>query len=195
MDEKNMTPAISSFEPPLPGKEELLVELRWKKWVYFFTILVIILISLFYVFGVIIPYLTTGDFNEIWPAHKYKASAKVKFLLFSPVWLLLLPVFAGAFRIGVISFYETYVEQRPYLPFFKKVTIPYKALHIKEGSNGLRLTNGGVPPWFGNQFKYWKISYWDAIVISVVDMVYSNPECHPKAIEIGRKWAVKIDRS
>jgi len=195
MNEKVTTPATPPLETPLPAKEDPLVELRWKKWFYYFAILAIICITWFNIFGVIIPYLTTGDFNEIWPAHEYHASRKAKFLFIAPVCLLLLPFLAGAFRIGVISFYETYVEQRPYLPFFKKITIPYDALHIMERSNGMRLTNGSVPPWFGNQFKYWKMSCWEGIGISVIDMCYSNPECQLKAITLAREKAVKIERS
>ena len=198
MDEKVTTPATPSLETPLPAKEEPLVELRWKKWCYYFAILMIIGVTWSSIFGAIIPYLTTGDIYEIWPAHVNNATEKVeKVVLFvvSWIWLPCLPFMACAFRLGVISFYETYVEQRPYLPFFKKITIPYIAMHVMETNGGLRLTNGSVPPWHGNLFNYWKSLCWEGIGISVIDMVYSNPECHPKAIELARERAVKIERS
>ena len=198
MDEKVTTPATHSPETPLPEKEDPLVELRWKKWFYYFMILAIIWITWFSIFGVIIPYLTTGDICEIWPAHVNNATEKVEkvvLFVFSWPWLILSPFLAGAFRMEVISFHETYVEQRPYLPFFKKITIPYDTMHITERSTGLRLTNGIVPPWFGNQFKYWKTLCWEGIGISVIDMGYSNPECLPQAIESARERAVKIDRA
>jgi len=197
MDEKVTTPATPSLETPLPAKEEPLVELRWKEWLYYFTIFAIIFITWINIFGVIIPYLTTGDFNEIWPAHVNNATEKVEkavLFLVSWPWLLLSPILAGAFRAGVVSFHETYVEQRPYLPFFKKITIPYDALHIKESSTGMRLTNGSVPPWRVNQFKYWKTLWWEGIAISMIDMVLSNPECLPQAIKLARERAVKIER-
>jgi hypothetical protein len=198
MDEKATIPATPSLETPMPSKEEPLVELLWKKWCYYFAILIIIGTTWSSIFGAIIPYLTTDDFNEIWPAHVNNAtetSEKMVLFVVSWIWLPCLPFLAGAFRMGVISFYETYVEQRPYLPFFKKITIPYKAMHVMERNSGLRLTNGNVQPWLGNQFKYWKTLCWEGIGISVIDMVYSNPECHPKAIELARERAVKIDRS
>ncbi len=195
MDEKITTPATPSLETPRPANEEPLVELRVKKWLFYYAILMIVWGIWFSIFGAIIPYLNTGDFNEIWPAHKYDASEKV--VLFVISWILLpcLPCLAGAFRAGMISFYETYVEQSPYLPFFKKITIPYDTMHIKEKSTGMRLTNGSVPPWHENQFKYWKTLWWEGIGISWIDMGYTNPECLPQAIQLARERGVKIDRA
>lgn len=198
MDGKDATPSTPTLEAPLPAKEEPLVELRWKKWFYYLTILGIIWATWLFSFGTIIPYLTTGDFNEIWPAHVNNATEKTeKVVLFviSWIWLPCLPFLAGAFRMGAISFYETYVEQRPYLPFFKKITIPYDAMHLKETSQGMTLTNGSISPWQVNQFKYWKKKYWQCIGFSLIDMIYSNPESLPQAIQLARERAVKIDRA
>ena len=88
MDNKVTTTANPALVTPLPLKEEPLVELRWKKWLYYFTILGIIWLTWFEIFGVIIPYLTTGDFNEIWPAHKDHASRKAFLFAISWIWLL-----------------------------------------------------------------------------------------------------------
>jgi hypothetical protein len=195
MDGKDAFPVTPSLETPLPAKEEPLVELRWKKWAFYYGIMSIILVTWFAIFGAIIPYLTTGDFNEIWPAHKYRISEKVVLFVMSWICLPCLPFLACGFRIGVVSSYETYVEQRPYLPFFKTHTIPYDAMHLKERSNGMAFTKGSISPWQVNQFKYWKKRYWECIGFSKNSMLYSNPESMSQAIKLARERAVKIDRS
>ncbi len=68
-------------------------------------------------------------------------------------------------------------------------------MHLIERSNGMAFTNGSISPWQVNQFKYWKERYWECIGITMTDMIYSNPESLPMAIQLVRERAVKIFNS
>jgi hypothetical protein len=195
MDIKDAPPAVPPPDTTPAPKEQPLVELRWKTWLYFYALIMIIWSTWFSIFGAIIPYLTTGDFNEIWPAHKYHVSQKIPLFFFSWVWLILSPFLAFAFRVGVISFYETHVEKRPYLWFMKKTTIPYDAMHVKDNGRQMTLTNCSIPPWRENQYQHWKMQYWESIGFAMNSMVLSNPEALPQAIKLVRERAFKINKS
>ena len=195
MKNEDTTSAVPPLNTTQAPKEQPLVELRFKPWVFVFVIIVIISCIWFSILGAIIPYLTTGDFNEIWPAHSGKPFDKSILFVFSWVCLLCSPALIGGFRVGVISFYETHVELRPYLWFFKKLTIPYDAMHVTDNSRGMTLTYGSIPKWQENQYNYWKALYMESINISAISMGLSNPEGVPQAFQIIRDRAFKINKS
>ena len=180
--------------PPIPAGAPL-VELRIKLWGFVFTIICILWCMWFFSFGTIVPYLTTGDFAEIWPAHRGNVATKELLFVFAWIFLLCAPALVGHFRVGVVSVYETHVELRPYLWFIKKISIPYDAMHVTENSRGMMMTNGRVPEWRENQYNYWKALYLESINISSNSMLLSNPEGLPQAMQIIRDRAFKINKS
>ncbi|HTP03546.1 MAG TPA: hypothetical protein VMM54_00135, partial [Nitrospirota bacterium] len=110
-------------------------------------------------------------------------------------WLLCSPAIIGGFRVGVVSLYETHVELRPYLWFFKKLTIPYDAMHVTDTPRGMMLTNGIVPEWRENQFNFWRVLNLESVNISSMSMALSNPDRLPQAFQIIRDRAFKINKS
>jgi len=189
------TPTSSPLETPPTPKDAPLVVLWIKKWGFVYALLAIVWSMWFSIFGAIVPYLTTGDFAEVWPAHRDLVSTKQVLFVFACIILLCSPALVGHFRVGVISFYETHVELRPYLWFIKKITIPYDAMHVTENNRGMMLTNGRVPKWRENQYNYWKALYLESINISSNSMLLSNPEGLPQAMQIIHERASKISKS
>jgi hypothetical protein len=195
MDRKDAPPAVPPPDTTPAPKYEPLVELRFKPWVFVFVIIVILWTTWFSIFGAIIPYLTTGDFAEIWPAHKHDVFSKAVLFAGSWFWLSFSPFLVGGFRTGVVSLYETHVELRPYLWFFKKLTISYDAMHVTDNPRGMMLNNSRVPKWRESQYNYWKALCLESINISSISMGLSNPEGLPQAFQIIRDRAFKINKS
>jgi len=187
--------ATPPLDTPQPARNEPLVELRFKPWVFVFLLLVFIWCMWFSIFGAIVPYLKTGDFAEIWPAHEHNVFEKQVIFVFAWILWLVSPVLFLIFRVGVVVIYETHVELWPYLWFIKKLAIPYDAMHVTDNTGVMQLTKGVVPLLRENPYKYWKLIYSEGIKIPLNGMVLSNPEALQQALQIVRERAFGIDKS
>jgi hypothetical protein len=195
MDIKDALPAVPPPDTTPAPKEQPLVELRWKTWLFALLLLTIIWCIWLFSFGTIVRYLTTGNFAEIWPAREYDILEKQVLFVFAWIFWLGSPVLFQLFRLGVVALYETHVEQRPYLWFIKKATIPYDEMHVTDKNQVMTLTKGGIPKWRESLYKYCKAKYLESITIPSNGMVLSNPEALPQAIKLVRERAFKINKS
>ncbi len=172
-----------------------IVVLKFKKWLFAYVMLSILWGLWFASFRAIVPYLTTGDFVDIWPVHHGSTITKVGLFAMSCFFLLFSPFLVPCFRVGDIAFYETPVEIKPFLGFFKKRIVSYGGMHVVErGDRGFILTKNRVPDWRANMFNYWKAMNWEGIIVSRNSMGLNNPECLARALEIIRERAITITK-
>ena len=182
--------------PIYPEEEKPLIVIRLKFGLWIFMIISLLWLLWFFSFGTIVPYMTTGDLSEIWPAHN-GGSIIIKFIFFMASWIFWLysASLVQGFRTGDVTFYGTYVEVKPYLGFFKKRAVSYDVMHVKQrGDRGMVLTNGRAPEWRENPFNYWKTIYWDGIGVTMISMGLHNPECLEPALQIIRERAKTITK-
>lgn len=169
------------------------IVLRYKKWFIFFGMLVMIFCFWLYSYGTLVPYFTTGDFNEIWPKHKGSITSKAFFFFTSWVFWTCSPITIRLFNIGDIAFYETHIEVEPYLCCFKKRIIFYDLMNVMfSNGRGMILTNGSPGKLSKNPIGYWRTVSLQGIVIPYTSMVLWNPESLDKAIRIIHERAIKI---
>ena len=98
-----------------------LIVLKPKFFVYWLGILMIICVTLFYIVGVIIPVLMTGDYAAVWPVSDKRIGVKTSFFFMAWGWIICIPYFIPIFNRKKICFYNDRVEVHPYL--FKKIII------------------------------------------------------------------------
>jgi hypothetical protein len=192
-DHENMKIGDTTTKCSPESIESPLVILRFKPWIICYCMIAVLMCSWLFSFGTIVPYLTTGDFNQIWPANIGNTGEKiVMFAIAWPFWLYF-PTLIPVFATGNVYFFEKHIELRPYLPFIRKRIVYYDGLHIRirEG-RGILLTNAIIPKWWKSPYTYWKIVSLNGFRIPFSSIGLKNPEVLPQAISIVREKATSV---
>lgn len=165
--------------PEIEGPE---VVLKFKRWFFLFTLAAVLIICWFSIFGVVMPYLATGDFNQIWPANKGSELKKASIFIASSICILGFPTLAPVFYYGDLYIFSNRVELRPYLPMFSKRIVYFDTLNITDRNvRGRLLTNSVLPKWWKSPYKYWREASWLGITVPFFDITLSNPKSLPQA--------------
>lgn len=105
-------------------KEEPVAVLLPDKLIFWLGVVVTIGIYLFYIFGVILPVLQTGDYASVWPENDRRIVAKMSLFYIACLAIFLVPGALPPFRKGVSFFYADRLEVLPYIGR-RKIVIPY----------------------------------------------------------------------
>ncbi len=114
--------------------EEPLVVLKPKSLHYWALFFLVILTTIFFIAGTIIPVLMTGDYAAIWPASDKRIGRKICFFYMAWGWIISIPYFIPIFNRRKICFYNDRLEIYPYL-FNKKIIINYNNMRVNVHGN------------------------------------------------------------
>ncbi len=164
----------------ISGDETPITVMKYKKLLVIIVQLSVLSCYLFFSFGTIIPYLTTGEFTAIWPSNSGSTAKKEIFYYCSWVFWLYSPTTVQLLRVGDVTFYNRYVEIRPFLFFMKKRVLSYELAYAKKrGERAIVLAQGRPGNWYTTPYNYWKSVYWCGIVVTMMDVALINPDCLP----------------
>jgi len=142
-------------------KARLLLVLKPSKTVFFFSFIFLICWTVVSVFGVIIPVLSTGNFNAVWMAH-LSTNKNMEIFLIVLAWIPLLPSGIPLKNIGNFYFYDDRMEVVPFLGWKKRV-FPYEEMLVTiMGTSRVTITQRNLPGWTQPWQRY-KAEYWNGM--------------------------------
>ncbi len=163
---------------------------------------ILVLIIPWSIFGIILPVLTTGDYNSVWPASTVSNVRNI--LMFYLAWIVLL--FAPVFLVltlgkaGTYYFYSDRAELRTYW-IKRKLMIPYNRMHVIRRSGRILMTAQSLPSWSHPLLRF-KEEYWNSLFFATIfddpkiagmkaglTRTWENPEDGPKVLEILKERA------
>jgi len=193
-------------EMMMNSNETPLVVLKHNRKMIFYFIMLLIVLYLFFIFGVTLPVLKTGDYAAVWPAGNRNLVKKIA--LFYMSWFLFLygiPYFLILLRrLGTYYFYSDRLEFKSL--WGRKIVIPYNQMVVIRKNIGLiiKTTTEGVFSWL-NPIQRFKVEYWNRLIIgtmfkevkvagieSGITCGWANPADGPKAIQILKEKAYKF---
>lgn len=180
----NQTSISSTIEKPL-------VILKRSRKKFMFGLVTLVIITMYCLFGIILPVLLTGDYNAMWLASDKRVGRNITLFYLSLLCLLLLPVFVPSFKAGNIIFYNDRMEIKPFLGMKKKI-IPYKKMHISFYMDGrMTITLQSIPSWVHPIRRYY-IQYWDGLSIVLSSRCLDNYADVPRALQILKENAFEF---
>lgn len=114
--------------------EKPLAVLNPKRGFCLIGLLVIVLLVPFFIFGVIIPVLMTGDFVSVWPVSDNRILYKAVLFFMACIYLFIFPFTFPSFRTGNCYFYEDRMEVMPFIGF-KKLVFYYNYMYVNVNKN------------------------------------------------------------
>jgi len=173
--------------------EDPILVLRFKRWVIYYSMAAILICCWLFSFGTILPYLTTGDFNQIWPANVGREGKKAVMYIISWIFWAYSPTLISFFAWGDIYFFRKHIEMRPLLPFINKRIVKLEDLHVKiRKGRSMLLTGKFLPKWWKSPYIYWKLVYLQGVAIPKSGMGLNTPEKLPEATELVKNYAKSI---
>jgi len=173
--------------------EKPLIVLKFKPWISYFCMIAVLMCSVLFSFGTIVPYMATFDFNQIWPANSGGVGKKIILFILSWIFWLYSPTLISVFIGGNVYIYEKFIELRPFLPFIKKRIVYFDELRIRiRKGRGMLLTNLVIPIWWKSPYLYWKIVSLYGFGIPFSTAGLKNPESLSLAIELVKARAISI---
>lgn len=117
------------------------------------------------VFGVIIPVLSTGDFNAAWIAHS-RLNKNVELFFLALAWIPAAPfVFGSIKNAGTLFFYRDRMEVAPYLGMGKRI-FPYEEIQvIVKNSRVVNIIRKDLPGW-SRPWQRYKAEYLKGNVVA-----------------------------
>jgi len=181
-----------------------LVMLKHNRKRIFYFILLLVVIYLFFIFGVTLPVLRTGDYAAVWPAGNRNLVKKIA--LFYMSWFLFLygtPYFLIIIRsLGTYCFYYDRLEFKSI--WGKRVIMPYNHMIVVRKNRGLIIKTKkteDVYSWL-HPIRRFKVEYWNRLIIGTmfkevkvagmdagITRGWENPADGPKAIQILKEKA------
>lgn len=153
--------------PRIPSEEveEPLAVLKPNK-ALFFAVFVsfYVCLTIFCVFGVVLPILLTGDFSSGWISHKM-ANKNMQLFISASIWIFVLPLSVPLRNTGIINFYRYFIEVEPYLGF-KKIVYKYNDVRVTvEGVRRVAISNINLPDWW-HPWQRYKEKHWNGLCFS-----------------------------
>lgn len=168
--------------------EKPIVILKPKRSLCIIGIFISVLLVPFFLFGVILPVIQTGDFASVWPVTDKRVGFKTILFLMGWLYLLLLPLTVTAFKVGDCYFYEDRMEVIPFLGW-NKVIYFYKGMFVNIHINvRLVIFDRMLPPWT-HPIQRYKAQYWDGFALGIIPTGLNNPEDVQKVLQILLKKA------
>lgn len=135
--------------------ENPIFTIKYKKSIICCFIVILLSVYWLFIFGTLIPLLTTWDLNQIWPANKGNVGEKIIILFMSVIFLPFSHSFVLAFfGIYDIFIYKNHIEKKSFLPFINKVKIDlYSMYAIKDKNGRLHISNKKITAW-------WEVKWW-----------------------------------
>lgn len=163
--------------------EKPLVMLRPKRRDFWAAIIIFFIVNMYLLFGVLIPFIKTGDCSKVYASDRHKKMAVILALLYFPCLPLLVP----QLKIGESSFYNDRMEIKPFLG--RKIAIvPYNQMYVWSYKQKMIINLQSVPSWF-HPIKHIKVRYLNALHIPISYGAMENSEDLPKAIQIVKEKA------
>jgi len=163
--------------------EKPLVVLRPKRKYFWAFIIILIVASIYLLFGALIPFIKTGDYSEVWASDRHKRKLVfAALLLFSS-----LPFAVPSLKIGNSRFYNDRMEYKPFLGR-KTIVVPYSQMHVWSYNRKMIINLQSVPGWV-HPIQRIKVRYLNALCISTTNASVENPEDLPKTIQIIKEKA------
>jgi hypothetical protein len=163
---------VSILDIPLntTGEKPLCV-LKENKKNLIYANLILVGLTLYFIFGIIIPVLATSDFSAAMVS-RHNAE-KAFFIACIGIWPFSFLIILFTRRAGTYAFYGDRIEFRA-LWLGRKINIPYNRMYIyvKTGRVGTLITKlttitiEKLPDW-SNPFYRFKVEYWDGLAFGV----------------------------
>jgi len=163
--------------------ERPLAVLRPKRAFCFIGLLIIVLLVPFFVFGVILPVLKTGDFASVWPVADKRIGYKAGLFFLGWFYLLLFPLNVPSLKIGDCYFYEDRMEIKPFVGW-EKITYLYSKTHINVHRNVRMVISEKLLPSWIHPIQRYKAQYWNGFAIGIISHGLKDPEEVQKVLQI-----------
>lgn len=163
--------------------EKPLVILRPKRRDFWAAIIIFFIVSMYVLFGILIPFIKTGDYSEVYASDRHKRKAVIIAFICFPSLLLLGP----QLKIGKSSFYNDRMEIKPFLGR-KTIVVPYSQMHVWSYKQKMIINLQSVPGWV-HPIKRIRVRYLNALQIPTAYGGMENSEDLPKAIQILKEKA------
>jgi hypothetical protein len=158
----------------------------------------------YFIFGVILPVLMTGDYNSAWPPNTgtYAKNFAIFYLSWISLPFLLFILVLGIRDAGTYYFYNDRVELHTYF-IKRKIMIPYNRMHVVRLSGAIIMTAQSLPG-RSHPLQRFKERYWNSMGFhpifnfkdpKVAGMktglqgTWENPEDGQKALQILKERA------
>lgn len=152
--------------------------------IYWAAQVIIVILTAFAIFAVVIPVLSTGDFSSIWPTSDKRVGVKAGMFFGSILLLAGLPATVRAFSSGgEFYFYKDKLEIRTFL-FNRTKIFKYENITVNQhGSYRVTIHQRNLPGW-KSPLKQLKAIYLDGAGFGLSPAGYKDPSKLPLALEI-----------
>ena len=157
--------------------------LRPKRTIYWAAFILMVMITLFSVFGVILPVLETGDYASVLPASNKRIGRKICAFYMAWIWLLLLPSCLPVFRTGICYFYQNRLEVDPFLGRTRRVFLYEEIIVTVRGNYRMSIWSRNLPTW-SSPLQRIKAQYWKGMGLGLRPHGHENPENVQKVLQI-----------
>lgn len=124
-----------------------IVTIQLKRSWYWAAIILTTSITLFAIFALVIPVLSTGSFGAVWPASDQRLGRKTIMFLIGVFWLVSLPAIYRSFATGELRFFTDRLEIKTFL-FSRLRTFYYKDITVNQhGSYRVTIHARKLPGW------------------------------------------------
>jgi len=172
--------------------ERALFFLKPKVTMYWLSFVLIVVITLFFIFGVILPVFETRDFGSVWPESNKRIGRKISFFFMAWVWVLSLPFWLiPGLRKGTCYFYEERLEIEPFFCRSKIVLFYKDILATVHGRYRLTISACHLPSWH-TPIKRLNIRYWKGVTFGLLPHGLENPENVEKVLQVLRNKAASF---
>lgn len=176
----------------IPEGEQAIVILRPKK-IYNISVLAIFFMGVlpFFVFGMLMPVLTTGSYESIWPAGDKNL---VKKIIIFYTCLSLMPCIVPQLKVGNYAFYSDRLEVIPFI-FRTRIVMPYNIMHVWFLDNwNMTIAPAKIPSLWRNPIRRMKVQYLKGLCVGIAANYLENPSDVSTAVQLVKERALEFTR-
>lgn len=180
-------PAVTSEPSHTTTNNGAIVTISLKRSKYWAFLIVSIALTTYATFGIVIPVISTGDFNAIWPATDKRIVRKAMIFFCSIIWLGAIPaIIRCIISIGEFRFFNDRLEVSTF--FFSRLRIYYyKDITVNQhGSYRVTIHQRNLPGW-KHPLNQLKALYIDGTTFGLSPKNYGDPSKISLALDMLKK--------
>lgn len=146
---------------------------RKQNW-YWAALFLSIAITAYAIFGALIPVLSSGDFNAVWPSDRRTGRSACIFFS-SLIWVISLPSMFRCLNVGDIHFFDNRLEVHTFIIPHQRIYYYKNILVNQHGSHRVTIHQRNLPGW-KHPLKQLKTLYFDGTTFGLSPRGYINPD-------------------
>ena len=171
------------YQATFMTQEAPLFSIQLKRSWYWVAIIFTLAITVFAIFAVVIPVLSTGSFGAVWPASDQRLGRKTIIFFLCVFWLVSLPAMYRALATGELRFFSDRLEIKTFL-FSCLRTFYYKDITVNQhGSYRVTIHARKLPGW-SQPLQQLKVLYFYGTSFGLIPHGYKDPDRLPAVLQL-----------